>query len=293
MHNPALPCLRYLWNIPRVSGSIALLFTTVSLAGCNIVRDGIATIIGAPTEAEVAAVLGQVKEAEATVAQLEADAAEADETQAEQAAEAERLSLQSTVLRSQIGQIAAQLSEATGVAWAALQTTFQNLTVELEALEQGIDAHKRLAADYAKIATRIRTEVEAQKTILEDAELELDGFDERTRQAVHGATEGVRLASEAAQNLGVPGAKLIGDQIAATGSGLLALVLGGGTALQTVRHRRERRRRRGLDEVVHANEEFGLIKDDAEAKEKARLSLSAAASTALALAKVNGAGATT
>lgn len=264
---------------------LAALACLVVSCGCVQIRDGISRAIGAPTETEISQVLDQVRGAEVAVAELELRMAEAERAEQIEQEQATAMGLQAQLLRDQIGRLAGQLADATGVAWQALHQTLARMVSELESIETGVDRHTQVARGYAGIMAEIRAEVERQRFVLADAEMELEGFGERSRQAISAAAGGVRLAGEAARDLGIPGAKLIGDQIAAAGSGLLALLMGGGAALQTVRHRRERKRRRGLDEVVHANEVFGLIRDNEVAKRRAASSLSPEARAALALAK--------
>ena len=276
------------WRHPGNSGCRVLVVAVLlwSLAGCDSLRSGLAQAIGAPTPAEIEAVVADLETAGGQLADLTRRAEAADQANQAESREAHRLGLQAQILREQIGTVAGQLAGASGAAWGALEQTLQHMVADLRTLEGVAKTHIEVAQEYGQIAAQISVEVARQTLKIRSAEMDLDAFDWQAQQAVAAAMSGVAGAAELAQTLGVPGAKLVGQQIATAGAGLVALVLGGGAGYQTLRHRRERVRRRGLDEVVRANEVHGLIRDDPASKELARASLSTAAATALALAKL-------
>ena len=152
------------------------------------------------------------------------------------------------------------------------------------------DLHRqlRLAGDDAASAMVVAGQYRAQlaeiqasqseaNRMIDDALANLQGFADATAAAVAGAVGGARMAADAAGALGVPGAAVIGDQVAGFLRVGLEGLLGVGTVTgitMTRRRRRERddehKRRMNLTRIVGAVKKFGLLKDDKQLREGAK-----------------------
>ncbi|MEE9609509.1 MAG: hypothetical protein V3U03_17365 [Myxococcota bacterium] len=241
----------------------------VLCAGCVMLQDAIASMIGAPTSKDVAAEQERLVAADKEVRTLEGDLRRAEKLagkhdQGVQIAQEKKLQI-----RQLYAQMAQQLGQAEGPGADVMLGTLENLQRQLRTAGDQGDRLAAIAAGYRAQADTIAGAIGEAEEIIFDAEANLLGFADQQEAAIAGVMGTVGLAGEAAAALGVPGGKAAVAMFGGIVQGGLNVLLGGGAiAGATVARRRRKQRdeesgrRRNLARAVQASDKFGLIVED-------------------------------
>lgn len=271
-------------NLSRAAALCVSAAVLLAAGGCQVIGDAVAKLIGAPTSIEIREAQQELDAAERQVEDLQRQAAAAERQAAAADAAAAAAEVRKAELRTLYGEMAGQLARLEGTAADALLQGIRQVEQLLHVAGREGQAWAQVAAGFRSSIAEIATAQEEARAEIGRAEASLQGFHEQTQFAIQNTLAGVSMAGDAAQQLGVPGAKLATD--AAVGwmrTGLELLLLGGAGAGATLARRRarqrndevrraetERERRERLGRVVVAVEQFGLIKDDEGLREGAK-----------------------
>lgn len=252
------------------------------LNGCNVIRDGVAMLIGAPTTDEIAAEVTRLEEAEEKLIELEdrRGEAEAAAREAQLLEDAERQRTEE--IKGLYGQMAQRYTDLEGEAQDAMMRAMEEVRAQLDESNEAADRAAALVASYIVTAKRVEAEVAANNGIIDDAYANLQGFDDATAAAIGSVGGFVRTAGETAGLLGVPGsgaAAGLGSKII---EGVMTTILVAGSGGIALRQRNRRRREEGkraeaegttmnLTRIVKAVDEFKLLNGvSAELKQGAK-----------------------
>jgi outer membrane murein-binding lipoprotein Lpp len=270
--------------------------------GCETIRDGVATMVGAPTSTEVRDTAAKLKQAEEDVEKLDERRAQAEREAAKVKASEDRIAQRREVLERMQSELAGKLATAPSEARPILLASIREVDAQLEGLTNESAAIARLLADYDEEGTRLEIAAAKARRELAEHEATLDGFAEATGVAITRTAEGVKALGGQLSGLGVPGAGAVASQVSGILETGLAAILGGGSigTLVAVRSRRKHRElederdsaveeRDGARRVIAVTERYGIDKiatDDSVRKQaKAAIAADEVARREYALAK--------
>ncbi len=250
---------------------VFLLLALLAIPGCDAIRDGVATMVGAPTSAEVRDVAEKLRSAEEEVESLDERRAEADREVAKVKASEDRIAQRREVLERMQAELAAKLATAPGEARPILLASIREVDAQLEGLTNESAAIARVLADYDEAKVRLEVASAKARRAIAEHEATLDDFAAATGAAIARTSEGVKAVGSQLGSLGVPGAGALASQVSGILGTGLAAILGAGSAGTLVAARGRRRQaelegerdeaiesRDGARRVIAVTERFGI-----------------------------------
>ena len=230
----------------RILFALACIASLAMASGCDTIRDGVATMVGAPTSAEVKATAERLAKADEEIEKLDEQRLAAEREEKKLNAANDRIAQRREVLERMQAELAAKLATAPPEARQILLASIRETDAHLEGLTNESAAVARLLADYEDQLVQVDVAAAKAKRDLAEHEATLEAFDEATAAAVKRTTAAVKGIGEQVGNLGVPGAGMVAGQISGILETGLAALLGGGS-IGTVVAVRARRKAKAIE----------------------------------------------